>query len=58
MDPMQIIEAFKERSAIMEHDGGLDRKRADFLALQEIAKRFGAEGKKLIQGLIKDGTIK
>lgn len=42
MSPADIVEEWIERSAIMEHDGGLSRKHADDEAWQRIGKEHDA----------------
>jgi hypothetical protein len=39
----EAIEHFEERAAVIEHMGGLDRIKAESLALREIAPKFGNE---------------
>lgn len=37
----EIVELWKERSSIMEHDGGLDRQTAERRAYEDIRKLIG-----------------
>lgn len=39
----EAIEHFEERAAVIEYAGGLDRIKAESLALREIAPNFGVE---------------
>lgn len=39
----EAIEHFEERAAVIEYMGGLDRIKAESLALREIAPKFGPE---------------
>ncbi|MDR5655118.1 hypothetical protein [Ruixingdingia sedimenti] len=43
MRPIPDIEAFEERAAVMEHDGGLSRSRAEDRAAQAQGFRDAAE---------------
>lgn len=42
------IEHFEERAAVIEHMGGLDRIKAESLALREIAPKYGTDAAKAV----------
>jgi hypothetical protein len=50
-----IIEAFTERAAIMEFDGGLSRTMAELKAKDECRARFGAGALTVVNQFLKDG---
>ncbi len=56
MDTQAIIEAFTERAAIMEFDGGLSRTMAELKAKDECKARFGAGALTVINQFLKAGA--
>lgn len=41
MNEDDVIELFEERAAIREHDGKMDRQRAEYLALRDVRRISG-----------------
>lgn len=52
---IDYVELWEERAAIIEHDAKIDRKRAEVMALYDIAKRYGDDAKKQVQAYIRSG---
>ena len=44
-----LIDLYHERCAIMEFEAGIDQKRAEAMALQDIGRIYGEEAKKEVQ---------
>jgi hypothetical protein len=54
MDTQAIIEAFTERAAIIEFDGGLSRTMAELKAKDECKARFGAGALTVINQFLRE----
>ena len=53
LDTQAVIEAFLERAAIMEFDGGLSRTMAELKAKDECKARFGAGALTVVNQFLK-----
>ena len=53
LDTQAVIEAFTERAAIMEFDGGLSRTMAELKAKDECKARFGAGALTVVNQFLK-----
>ena len=58
LDPVPDIEAFEERAAIMQYDGGLSRSKAEDAAAQAQGFRDAAHYRQVLADYVVSGRLK